>query len=530
MPLSGALFRMTFVPRPRRTVLRGLLGLGGLLALAPAAGAAEGRSAPERALTVVGPWEVGGLDPASNGHAFTRLQVAETLVDVDAAGAPAPGLATGWTVAPDGLTWRFPLRSGVKFHDGSPLTAEGAAESLRRARANVGPLSRVPIATISAEDGAVVVALHQPFALLPAFLANHTTIILAPASYDPSGRVVRVIGTGPYRATTVAPPLRIDLERFDDWWGGRPAIARARYLAVGQGETRTLMAESGEADVVVSILPVSLARLRRNPKLAVQTVTPPRTRLLKLNAGSPLFSDPRARRALSLALDRAGLAKVLLRNPGLGADQLFPPAVSGWHAEGLPPLTRDLAQARFLLAQAGWRPGPDGILERDGRRFAATLCTYSAWPELPPLAAAIQAQAREVGIDLAVSIGNTSDIPARHRDGSLDLGLVSRSFAMIPDPLGTMLQDFGPDGGDWGAMNWSSAETASLLDRLAVLTNPGEREPLQHRLAEILQAELPVIPVTWAELAVIANRRVAGVRADPLERSYGLAEMRWGTP
>jgi peptide/nickel transport system substrate-binding protein len=101
---------------------------------------------------------------------------------------------------------------------------------------------------------------------------------------------------------------------------------------------------------------------------------------------------------------------------------------------------------------------------------------------------------------------------------------------MIPDPLGTMLQDFGLDGGDWGAMNWSSAETASLLDRLAVLADPAEREPLQRRLAEILQAELPVIPVTWAELAVVANRRVAGVRADPLERSYGLAEMRWGTP
>jgi peptide/nickel transport system substrate-binding protein len=372
---------MLFVPRPRRAVLRGLIGLAGLLALAPAAGAAEGRSAPERALTVVGPWEVGGLDPASNGHAFTRLQVAETLVGVDAAGAPAPGLATGWTVAPDGLTWHFLLRSGVRFHDGSPLTAGIAAESLRRARANVGPLSRVPIATISAEDGAVVVVLQRPFALLPAFLANHTTIILAPASYEPSGRVVRIIGTGPYCAVTVAPPLRIELERFEDWWGGRPAIARARYLAVGQGETRALMAESGEADVVVSILPVSLARLRRNPKLAVQTVTPPRTRLLKLNAGSPLFSDPRARRALSLALDRTGLAKVLLRNPGLGADQLFPPAVSGWHAEGLPPLTRDLAQARLLLAPQPCAPTPPGpscrLWRRPSRRRPARSASIS---------------------------------------------------------------------------------------------------------------------------------------------------------
>lgn len=165
-------------------ILGGALRLAGLLALAAVPAAAEEPPPPGRTLVVVGPWEVGGLDPASNGHAFTRLEVAETLVGVDASGAPAPGLATGWTVSPDGLAWRFPLRADVRFHDGSPLTAEVAAESLRRAWSNVGPLARAPIAAITAADGAVVVALHRPFALLPAFLANHTAIVLAPASYD----------------------------------------------------------------------------------------------------------------------------------------------------------------------------------------------------------------------------------------------------------------------------------------------------------------------------------------------------------
>ena len=139
----------------------------------------------------------------------------------------------------------------------------------------------------------------------------------------------------------------------------------------------------------------------------------------------------------------------------------------------------------------------------------------------------MQAQLREVGIDLKVSVANSSEIPAGHRDDTLELGLSSRNFSLVPDPLGTLLQDYGPKGGDWGAMNWSSPELVSVLQRLNETVDPKKRAPLQRRAAEILHEELPVIPVSWAELAVVSNKRVAGVKVDPFETSYHIATMRW---
>jgi peptide/nickel transport system substrate-binding protein len=499
-----------------------------LLAAAVAIGFCAVESPAEaQTLKVVGPWEIGGIDPAQTGYIFSRLQVAETLVSADPTGELIPALAENWAVSEDGLTWRFTLRKNAVFHDGTPVTAEIAAENLRRAHEGVGVLAQAPIAEIASEGGDVVVRLEKPFAALPAYLVHFSTIILAPSSVDDAGRVARIVGSGPYKVKRLTPPLKLELEDSGSWWGGAPGIGEVSYLAVGQGETRALMAESGEADLVFSMLPVSVERLKRNPRLDVQIATIPRTRILKVNAGSSFFDDVEERQALSYAIDRVGITKVILRNPELAATQIFPPALPGWHAPDLPPLMRDLDRARQLLAQAGWTPGPDGILEQDGERFSVTLLTYASWPELPPIATALQAQLREVGIDVKVSVGNSSEIPARHQDGTLEMGLVSRLYSIVPDPVGTLLQDYGPGGSDWGAMGWSNDELHAVVDRFAATSDAEERAPLQRRAVEILQEELPSIPVTWSELAIVANERITGVGVDPLEVNYGLASIRW---
>ena len=220
----------------------------------------------------------------------------------------------------DGLTWRFALRANAVFHDGAPVTAAAAAASLNKAAKGAGVLNQAPMTAIEADgEKDVIIRLSRPFASLPAFLANYSAIVLAPRSYDDKGAVKEIIGSGAYRVASLTPPLRLELQRFDRWWGGRAAISGASYLAVGQGETRALMAESGEADVVFSILPVSVERLKRSPRLEVRQVAIPRTRMSKLNVGSPFFDDIRERRALSLALDRAGMARVILRNPEMAA-------------------------------------------------------------------------------------------------------------------------------------------------------------------------------------------------------------------
>lgn len=478
-------------------------------------------------LKVAGPWEITGIEPAQTGYVFSRLQVAENLVTTDKDGALRPGLAEKWSVSDDGLTWTFTIRGNAVFHDRSAVTAETAAASLQRALAGVGVLSQAPIADITSEGADVRIRLTKPFSALPAYLVHFSTIILAPSSFDATGKVTQIVGSGPYRVKTLTPPARLELEGSGTWWGGKPGIEDVNYLAVGQGETRALMAESGEADLVFSMLPVSVDRLQANPKLDVRIATIPRTRILKVNAASPFFDEVEERQAISAAIDRVGITKVILRNPDLAATQLFPTAMRGWNSPDVQPLVQNVEKAKKLLAKAGWVPGSDGILEKDGKRFSVTMLTYSSWPELPPIATALQAQLRQVGIEVKVSVGNSSEIPARHQDGTLEMGLISRLYSIVPDPVGTLLQDYGPGGSDWGSMGWDNKEIQGVVEQLAATSDAAARAPLQVRAVDILQQELPSIPVTWSELAIVSSKRVTGVEVDPLEVNYGLSAIRW---
>lgn len=494
--------------------------LAGAASLPWAAGPAARAAAPSGALRLVGPWELPGLEPASSGHFFLRLQVAETLLDADDAGRPLPGLASRWQRAPDGLHWRFTLRPGARFHDGTPVEAEAVARALRRAHARPGLLRLAPLAEVQAEGAQQLrLRLREPFEPLPALLAHSSAIVLAPASFDTRDRVQAVVGSGPYRVRRLAAPQRIDVEALE----ARLTVRQAGYLSASRAETRALMAESGDADLAFALDPASLARLRTLPQVRVLQVTVPRTLILKVNSGHRWLADRRAREALSLSLDRAGIARGLLRDGELAATQLLPPTLAGWHRPELPPLAFDPAAARERWAMLGWRPGADGLLQRDGERFTLTLRTFPDRPELPLVATAVQEQLRQTGIACRVLIGNSGDVPLRHHDGSLELALAARHYALAPDPLVTLLQDFADGGGDWGAMNWRHAGLQQAF--AALQRGEGAVDAGRARVLHVLHEELPVIPIAWYRQSAAVTPSLAGLALDPLERSWRLATL-----
>lgn len=508
-----------------------MLGAAGAAVAVMAACAGEGApssQAAQRPLKVVGQFELHSLDPSTSGGFFTRLQVAETLVDADLRGALQPGLATSWEVSPDGLTWRFALRPDAAFHDGTAVTAVAVADALETARTKAGtPLATVPVEAIAADGGEVRVDLAKPFAPLAAVLAHTSTQILAAGSYGPDRAVTKVIGSGPYRVERLEQPATIELTAFEQWQGNKPAITRVEYQAAGRSESRALMAESGQADVTFGMDPTSLQRLKQAGTLAIADVTLPRTILLKVNAGHAILGDVRIRRALSMALDREAMATALLRDPEMAATQLFPPSLPEWHQDSIAPLSHDPSGARELLAEAGWLPGSDGILEQDGRKFSVTLRTFPDRPELPIIATAIQAKLKDVGIALDVKVGNSSEIPAGHQDGSLELGLYARNYALVPDALVTLADDFGPDGADYGAMGWNNTTLASTLNTMTGTADADVLKNGRHQVTDILQSELPVIPVAWYRQSAVVSPRVEGLALDPLERSWRLADLAW---
>ncbi len=482
--------------------------------------------ATDGVVDIVAPFEVTGLDPAKSGDIFLRMGIVETLVEADMDGNPVPALAKSWTVSEDGLTWRFELQTSVKFQDGTALTAEAVASALNIARAKAGLLSKAPIAEIKADgEGAVVVSLSKPFVPLLAFLAENRAQILAPAAYE-GAEVKAIIGTGPFKLTKLEAPQSLAVERFADYWGEKPQIEKATYLSVSRAETRALMAESGDADYVFNLDPASRTRLAKSDKVVLQSVSIPRSVLLKVNAGHAFLADVKAREALSFAIDREGLAVAILRYPA-AATQLFPPSLKIWHDADLAPLGYDPEKAKALLAELGWTPGADGILEKDGKPFALTLTTYPDRPELPLIAAVLQDQLKEIGVALTINSTNSSEIPAKHQDGSLELALMARNFALVPDPIGTMLSDYGSGGGDWGAMNWTNAGFEKALDDLTRVADPAEGEALRHQAVAAIQADLPVIPIAWYQQTVAFSPKLEGATIDPFERSFGLETMRW---
>ncbi|MCG6111256.1 MAG: ABC transporter substrate-binding protein [Paracoccus sp.] len=481
--------------------------------------------ATEGVLDVVAPFEIKGADPSTSGNIMIKMELAETLVNADPDGRLTPGLATEWSVSDDGLSWLFRLRPGVTFHDGTPLTAQAVADALAHARAKPGLLDTAPITAIAPDGDDLRITLSQPFAPLPAFLSEYRALIYAPAAYDAQGNATQVIGTGPYRLTNMQEPLRLEAERFDGYWGQPARVAQVTYQAVGRAETRALLAESGDADYVFNLDPASVARLSGVAGVEVLSVPVPRSLLVKVNAGHPALSDPQARRALSLAIDRQGLAQAILRYP-TGADQLFPPSVADWHVEGLEPLAHDPEAARAILADLGWQPGPDGILTRDGERFALTLTTYPDRPELPLSAAVIQQMLAQIGVEVTIDSTNSSEIPVRHADGTLDLALLARNFALVPDPIGTILTDYAP-GGDWGAMGWRNDAFTALIRDLAA--GQGGQDQRDQAMA-MLQADLPVIPVAWYQQTAAVSTGVSGAVIDPFERTIGLSQMDWVQP
>lgn len=484
---------------------------------------------PSNTLSISAAFEFNSLDPAENGFIYSRMQILETLLDVDENGLLISGLADRWQVSEDGKTWSFYLRQGVHFHDGSLLDASAVVNSLSIAQLKHGALRNAPIESMQALDkSTVTITLSRPYTLLGAVLANYAHGILSPAAYGKEGEVLALSATGPYQLYQFAPPHKLVVEKFDDYWGKKASIPYASYLTGHRVESRVLQARSGQVDIVFGVDPASLPSLKRLPNLALYSNAIPRTIVLKLNSGHPFLNEVSARQALSIAINRKGIANGILRTPGSEAEQLMPASLSNWHLDDHS--EAENISGEDLLASLGWKKNGKGLLEREGKLFELTLITYADRPELTAVATAIQAQWQAIGISTHVEVTNSSAIPMGHQDGSLQVALIARNYGFIADPLGVMSSDFGSNGGDWGAMNWNNTELSHLLLSLEHTSNPKKYKEIAQRSAQLIYSERPMIPVAFYVQQTSVNKRVTGFRFDPFERNFFINEMEIVTP
>jgi len=469
-------------------------------------------------LDVVAPFEIKGKDPVSSGSILMKMSVTQTLVDAKADGTLIPGLATQWQVSEDGLTWTFSLRSDVRFHDGSLMTGAAVVAALEWSRNNGGLLAKTPLESMVADGQQVVFKLTHPFTMLPAMLAEYRSAIIAPSSIQ-EGQVVDVVGTGPYRVKQFTPPNTLTVEAFDGYWGKPATIKQAAYHGISRAETRALMAESGDADITLSLDPASFTRLQSTAGLKVESTAIPRVLMLKVNG--EVF-DKATRHALSKAIDRVGIAKAVLRYD-TAATQMFPKGMAEWHNAALEPFAYDPEAAKAELAKAGWVLNAQGVREKNGKAMEIEILTFPDRPELPLIAAVLEQQFAAVGALPTINNTSYTEIPAKHNNGTLSTALFARNFALVPNAVGTLLQDYAPSG-EWGAMGWNNEAFTAKVKAMADGSAP---EGAREELVAILHEELPVLPIAWYQLNMAVSDKVTGVVIDPFERTLGLSNVTW---
>lgn len=500
--------------------------------LATAAGLAAPRAFGQAAATelrVVQPWEFKTLQPSESGFTWTRAGITETLVVFEPDGRIGAGLASSWSASEDGLVWRFRLREAT-FHDGTRMDAASVKHAFDRLLPQSLYLKRAGIAAIETDGAELVFKLEKPFSPFVSYLVDNSTVVLAPAAFDASGQVVAMIGTGPFRIDSFEAPRAMTLSRFEAYWGEKARVAKVRYDAVTNGDTRSNIAAAADADLVFNLTSPGVARAT-GAGMKVERIIIPRVHILMLNCAKPAFAEVATRQALSLALDRRGIASGIMRNPALAATQYLPPTVPDWHFPDLAPFRQDVAAANALLDAAGWVRGPDGTRAKDGSRFSGTVRTYANRPELPVIATAMQAQFKAIGFDLAISVGEWQAIYEGQKDGTLDLGLSSRNVVLVPDPIGSIALDYAGDTiapGGAGTTGWRHDGLRQDVARYLTELDPGRRRELRRSIAGLVHAELPIIPVVWYDQIVATHPRIGGFVNDPLEQRYLLNRIAIG--
>jgi peptide/nickel transport system substrate-binding protein len=440
---------------------------------------------------------------------LANLGVTEALTAAAADGEVHPALAESWTQV-DPVTWRFVLRRGTTFHDGSPLTPAAVVTALNHVAGVAAPPRALRgLGLAATEDGpdAVRVTTAAPDPILPLRLSSTNTAILAPAAY-PGGGPPSVLGTGtgPMRLTRVDGAQQAQLERFDGYWGQRPALARVTALFVTDPAARALALRAGDVRIAQGLPESSLLEFSAGSGFDDRTVVAPRTTSLLMNQSAGPFSDLRVRQAVARALDRTALAEQALAGSAVPASELFGPAVSWGSREPAP--APDVDGARALLAQAGY--GPEQPLQ-------VRLWTYANRPELPTLATAVQAMLREIGIDAQIRIGEYATQEPDLLAGNYDLHLLSRSYLTdVPDAGATLSSDY-TCAGSYNLNHYCSPGFDALVASLRSASEPAARQEVFRTAARMLVDDVVGVPLVHSQENAVSHG-VLGFELDPLAK------------
>ncbi len=452
------------------------------------------------------------LDPSAHVAGTIReivyANVYQGLMLTDHTGKEYPALAESVDVSDDGLTYTFHLRSGVTFHDGAPFDSSVVKFSLDRARGpesvNAGKRIFEPIDSIETPDPlTAVVRLSRPAGDFLYNLGSADAIMVSPASADANQQTP--IGTGPFRFVSWAKGDRIELERYDGYWGEPAKFARATFRIIPDAQAQVAALKTGEVDAFpVMGAPEALEEFKTDPNFKVVVGQTQGEVMLTLNHRREPYSDVRVRRALTHALDRQAISDGAVAGYGTPIGSHFPPSDPDYvDLTGMYPY--DPATARALLAEAGH---PDG--------FTAKLI-LPPFPYTRRAGEIIQAMLMDVGVTTEIEVFQGPQwLSQVFRGADYDMTVIGHTE---PRDTGIYARE------DWYT-GYRNAEFDALVAELGATADPAERsrinKAMQQKLAEdAVAVYLFQLPKTGVWSAKLEGLWVdSPVQANDLTRAY----------
>jgi peptide/nickel transport system substrate-binding protein len=518
----------------RRLVLAGL-GLAVLAALAaPDPAVAQKRGGT---LTIVRPTDPVSLEPqleTTAPGAWVYYNILEPLLSLDEKMQIQLKLAQSYEVLSPTKV-RFKLRPGVKFHDGTPLNAAAVRFSFDRALRGTPPARWASLAgsldhAEVVDDLTVDVVTKEPYGPILRTLAMIYPSIVSPTAVAKMGADFSraPVGTGPFKFVEWKTNAHVIIERNPDYWGDKALLDRVVFRVVPEEGARMIALQTGDADMVLLPAPPQLPALRRDPKYTVHEVVGGRVVFVGMHAGLAPLDDPKVRAALLHAVDRKAILDNIMEGSAVPARGVLAPGVFGFKDMQLDQLYPfDRARARTLLQQAGWAPGPDGIMQKGGQRLSLTwIAARGRYPKDGEITEAVQQMLKEVGIEAKVEFREWAAVFTQLRGATLNqhlftLGWVTTN-ADADYSLYTLFHSKQTPTTGWNTSRFANARVDQLLDQARRSLNQAERERLYGEVQDLLAKDMVWVPVYNTKEIVVTRAHVKGFVLHPVEYNLGL--------
>jgi len=462
------------------------------------------------------------LDAATyNGPHFLYKMIYEGFVEDGGNATILPQLATSWKISPDGKTYIFNLRKGVKFSDGTDFNADAVIFNLKRWVNNDrhSILTAVNVESMEAIDNYTVKIVFKDgaYPILTELTYPRPVRFLSPSSItkvpgDQMGNFTKPVGTGPWMLESYVKDQEFSLVPNPYYWGEKPKVDRIIFKVIPDGQARVLALQSGEVDILggdlIGKIPMeSFLELKNSSSFETFTKRTMCSHFIAFNQDVEAFQDKNVRLAMNYAINKKSIAENLFNNVGLEANGLYQTGVPYTTRENNYGFSNDKEKAKQLLEAAGYvDTDGDGIREKNGKKmeFNFVLSTEE-FPEWKQLAEFVQSEYSSVGIKVNLNILDKNGYEdATMNTKAFDIALM-RTSSDSWVPHGSLLEMFSILSTSNAAKVWYDEGLYNNITRALNSINETERQKNYDTVFKFISDEALTVPLYYPVTSFAVN-------------------------